>query len=111
MIETEHARKASTGKIALATFLLATTATMLGLDQTLHERRFFMTKNAAASDSPSDTRANSVPPARDPKIAVEEEYQMARQAGTAQALELFIARHPDSPLAEKARTDLRGLSR
>jgi hypothetical protein len=53
----------------------------------------------------------SRPPARDPAIAVAEEYQLARQQGTVQALELFIARHGDHPLAEKARADLRRLSR
>jgi hypothetical protein len=43
----------------------------------------------------------------DAEIAVEEEYQIARQRGTAQTLELFVARHPDSPLADKACADLR----
>jgi hypothetical protein len=42
---------------------------------------------------------------------VEEEYQLARRQGTPQALELFIARHPNDPLADKARADLRLLSR
>lgn len=51
------------------------------------------------------------PAARDPKLAVEEEYQLALQRGTVQALELFIARHPDEPLAEKARNDLQRLLR
>jgi hypothetical protein len=44
-------------------------------------------------------------------MAVEEEYQLARRQGTTQALELFIARHPDDPLTVKARADLRLLSR
>jgi hypothetical protein len=52
-----------------------------------------------------------MPPARDPKLAMEEEYQLARRRNTVEALELFIARHPDDPLAAKARTDLRRLSR
>jgi hypothetical protein len=51
------------------------------------------------------------PPARDPEAAVGEEYLMALQRGTAEAMELFIARHPDSPLAVKARDDLRRLPR
>jgi len=50
-----------------------------------------------------------VPPARDPKIAVEEEYEFARKRGTADAWELFIRRHPDDPLAEKARHELEWL--
>ena len=111
MPETEHAPKARIRKIALATFLLAAIAVMLDPDDILQERRIFMAKKAPASESPAGARGSSVPPARDPKIAVEEEYQMARRAGTAQALELFIARHPDSPLAEQARTALRQLSR
>ena len=57
------------------------------------------------------TPQRTTPPARDPNIAVQEEYQLARQRGTAEALELFIARHPDSPLAAKARADLRQIPR
>ena len=65
-----------------------------------------------ASDTKPDTApANTMPPARDPVLAVEEEYQMARRLNTVQSLELFIARHPDSPLAARARADLRLLSR
>jgi hypothetical protein len=60
-------------------------------------------QNAAA-------RVNTTPPARDPEAAVAEEYQAARLRGTAEALELFIARHPDSALAEK-RAELRQLRR
>jgi hypothetical protein len=52
-----------------------------------------------------------MPPARDPGIAVQEEYEIARQRGTVQALELFISRHPDDRLAAKARADLRLLQR
>ena len=69
-----------------------------------------LSKTANAGDGrqpPSPT----MPPARDPQLAVQEEYQLARQRGTVQALELFIARHPDSPLAEKARADLAAIKR
>jgi hypothetical protein len=59
------------------------------------------------SENQPMTPQRTTPPARDPNVAVEEEYQLARQRGTAEALELFIARHPDSPLAAKARADLR----
>jgi len=65
---------------------------------------------ADASEARPMNPQRTTPPARDPEIAVEEEYQIARQR-TAQALELFIARHPDSPLAERARADLRRRSR
>jgi hypothetical protein len=65
----------------------------------------------AADETRNTLRDRTTPPARDPKAAVEEEYRLARQQGTAQALQLFIARHPDDPLAEKARADLRRLPR
>lgn len=68
-----------------------------------------MSKIAAAEES--NKAARTTPPARNPAAAVEEEYQLALQQGTAAALQLFIARHPDDPLAEKARADLRRLSR
>lgn len=79
-------------------------------DQTLRERHVSMSKSASADDA-NAVRNRTTPPARDPKIAVQEEYQLARRQGTTQALELFIARHPDDPLAAKARADLRSLSR
>lgn len=88
-------------------------ATMLGLDPNhfLQKGSISMAKNASADEMRKATRNKTTPPARDPEIAVAEEYQAARQRGTAQALELFIARHPDSAYAEKARADLRLLSR
>ena len=70
-----------------------------------------MAKAVASDTKPGTAPAKTMPPARDPKLAVEEEYQMARRQNTVQALELFIARHPDDPLAAKARADLRSLSR
>jgi hypothetical protein len=70
-----------------------------------------MTK-AIASDANTGTASDkTTPPARDPKLAVEEEYQMARRLNTVQSLELFIARHPNDPLAARARADLRLLPR
>ena len=53
----------------------------------------------------------TMPPARNPEVAVEEEYNIARRRGTAEALELFIARHPESSLAERARAELRHMKR
>lgn len=70
-----------------------------------------MTKAIASDGKPEAAAENTMPLARDPKRAVEEEYQMARRLNTVQSLELFIARHPDDPLAAKARADLRLLSR
>jgi hypothetical protein len=69
-----------------------------------------LSKTANAGDG-QQVPSRTTPPARDPQLAVQEEYQLARQRGTAQALELFIARHPDSPLAEKARADLAAMKR
>lgn len=45
-------------------------------------------------------------PPRDPDIAVQEEYEAARASDTAAAYRLFIARHPDSPLAGEAKKRL-----
>ena len=70
-----------------------------------------MSKIAAAEENRKPVRESTTPPARNPEAAVEEEYQIALRQGTSQALELFIARHPDHPLAEKARADLKRLSR
>jgi hypothetical protein len=50
----------------------------------------------------------TTPPARDPERAVEEEYQIARERGTREAQELFIARRP---WAEKMRADPRRIPR
>jgi hypothetical protein len=92
------------------TALLATVMSLPDPGQTSRERRISMSKSAAADEAKA-LREKTTPAARDPKIAVQEEYEIARQRGTAQALELFIARHPDDPLAAKARADLRSLSR
>lgn len=70
-----------------------------------------MVGKANADDNGNAVRAPTVPPARDPSAAVAEEYEAARQQGTREAFELFIARHGDDPLAEKARAELRRLSR
>ena len=70
-----------------------------------------MSKIAAAEENRKAVRESTTPPARNPEAALEEEYQIALRQGTSQALELFIARHPDHPLAETARADLKRLSR
>ncbi|WP_038971785.1 hypothetical protein [Bradyrhizobium genomosp. III] len=70
-----------------------------------------MVEKAKADDSGKAARAPSMPMARDPAVAVAEEYEAARRKGTREALELFIARHGDDPLAEQARTELKRLSR
>ncbi|MDN4986736.1 hypothetical protein QY049_26605 [Bradyrhizobium sp. WYCCWR 13022] len=70
-----------------------------------------MVGEANADDGGNARHTPSVPPARPPAAAVAEEYELARQKGTAEAFELFIARHGDDPLAEKARAELEQLSR
>ena len=85
-------------------------AILLSLNPMLCKRGVFMAKMAGAEEQ-KGIRDRTLPPARNPKEAVEEEYRMARQQGTVQALELFIARHGDDPLAEQARADLRRVSK
>jgi hypothetical protein len=105
-----------TGRSAAGRALLAVIAVLVGLlglfvpDLMIRERGLSMSKIASADESKA-LRDPTMPAARDPRIAVEEEYQVARRQGTAQALELFIARHPNDPLADKARADLRLLPR
>lgn len=70
-----------------------------------------MVEKAKAEDSSKARRAPSMPMARDPAAAVAEEYEAARRKGTREALELFIARHGDDPLAAQARAELKRLSR
>lgn len=70
-----------------------------------------MDSKAKAAEGAKELRSPTVPPARDPSAAVAEEYEAARRKNTAEAYELFIARHGDDPLAAKARADLRSLSR
>ncbi len=53
--------------------------------------------------------SDPLPGPRDPDIAVREEYDIAIAAGTADALALFIKRHPDDPLADKAQQALNEL--
>jgi hypothetical protein len=96
--------------LVMGTGLLVVVFGLPDPDQTLRERRISLSKSAIADEAKA-ARNRTTPPARDPGIAVEEEYQLARRQSTSQALELFIARHPDDPLAAKARADLRLLSR
>lgn len=75
------------------------------------EGQLVMTRKAEADEAAKAPRAPVMPPPRDPSIAVAEEYEAARAKGTAEALELFIARHSDDPLAERARAELKRLVR
>jgi len=70
-----------------------------------------MVQKAKADDSGKAGHAPAMPMARDPAVAVAEEYEAARRKGTQEAFELFIARHGDDPLAEQARAELKRLWR
>jgi hypothetical protein len=80
-------------------------------DLSFPEGQPVMSRKAKADEAAKAPRAPVMPPYRDPSIAVQEEYEAARSKGTAEALELFIARHGDDPLAEKARAELKRLTR
>jgi hypothetical protein len=60
-----------------------------------------------------DNAAKSPPmaPARDGDIAIQEELCAARKKGTVAAYDLFIARHPEHPLAATAREERERLRR
>jgi hypothetical protein len=102
----KNLRKSICFGAAIATALPVTIVVPAKPDQGFRVRDIVTSATADAGENQPMTPQRTMPPARDAEIAVEEEYQIARQRGTAQALELFIARHPDSSLADKARADL-----
>lgn len=65
----------------------------------------FASAAAAPSQGGPAVPEPTIPPARDGNIAIAEELCAARKAATIEAYDLFIARHPDHPLAEKARAE------
>jgi hypothetical protein len=97
--------------LRLAAGLLGALVALVSVDHLLPEEQLIMAQKTQADDIGKGAPARTVPPARDPSIAVAEEYELARRKGTAEAFELFIARHGDDPLAEKARAELKRLSR
>jgi len=58
-----------------------------------------------ADVKPPEARSTELPLPRDPSIAVQEELDAARRAGTLEAYDLFLARQEDHPLAEVARRE------
>ena len=62
----------------------------------------------AAADPGGPTM--TVPRARDGNIAIQQELDAARKAATLEAYDLFIARHPQHPLAEIARCERAALA-
>ena len=65
---------------------------------------------AAAGEAPEGTGGIMARPS-DPEKAVQAEYENLKSKGTREALELFIARHPEHPLAEQARDDIERLGK
>jgi hypothetical protein len=59
--------------------------------------------------APEMKSKSAIPRPRDGNIAIKQELCAARVAGTVAAYELFIARHPEHPLAETARKERRRL--
>ena len=53
----------------------------------------------------SPMKSPQIAPARDGDIAILEELCAVRAKGTVAAYDLFIARHPNHPLAEKAKLE------
>ncbi len=95
--------------------LIGLVAVLAGPDHLPIGEQLVMVGKANADDGGKESgkagRAPSMPMARDPSVAVTEEYEAARRKGTREAFELFIARHGDDPLAEQARAELKQLSR
>src|SRR5260370_12615687 len=98
MRKARGARKAGERSTALVTSLLAAIVLLIDPDDLLCERRISMAKVAAAGETPKPVPQATTPPARDPKIAVEAEYQSPPQRGTSQAHPLFIPRPRCPPL-------------
>ena len=111
MSRLELARNFGNRSIVLVALLVLPVMLSFDPDHLLRERSIAMAKKASADEIGNAARGRTTAPARDPEVAVAEEYQAARQRGTAQAMELFIARHPDSAYAEKARAELRRMPR
>lgn len=65
---------------------------------------------STAGNAMEDPKSAPIAPARDGDIAIEEELCAARKRGTVAAYDLFIARHPDHPLAQVARQERNRLS-
>jgi hypothetical protein len=60
-------------------------------------------KGPEVKDQPR--RSTDLPRPRDGNIAIQEELDEARRAGTVAAYDRFIARHPEHALAEVARRE------
>lgn len=59
----------------------------------------------ATNMQPSERKSTTLRLPRDPDVAVREELEAARRAGTVAAYDLFLARNSDHPLAQTARRE------
>ena len=69
---------------------------------------------SACVPAPNAPEGNAMPtsiPPRDGNIAIQQELDAARRAGTLEAYDLFIARHPQHPLARTAAEERKRLIR
>ena len=66
-------------------------------------RRRLRRSGAEVNEPPR--RSTELPRPRDGNVAVQEELDAARRAGTLAAYDLFLARHRDHPLAAAARRE------
>lgn len=69
------------------------------------------TCGGAAEVKPPPGRSTDQPRPRDGDVAIQEELDAARRQRTVAAYDLFIARHPDHPLAAAARKERAELTR
>ena len=65
---------------------------------------------AAAVKEQRPTRSTDQPRPRDGNVAIRQELDAARRAGTLAAYDLFLRRHPGHPLAEIARRERAALA-
>ena len=69
---------------------------------------------SACAPAPNAPEGNAMPtsiPPRDGNIAIQQELDAARRAGTLEAYDLFIARHPQHPLIQAAREERERIAR
>jgi hypothetical protein len=67
----------------------------------------FAASACAAKEAPlsenSPGHSPPMPAPRDGQVAVQEEFEAAAKANTSTAWDLFIRRHPDNPLTQRAK--------
>jgi hypothetical protein len=69
------------------------------------------TGSAEAEMTATKSPAHDLPRARDGNVAIAQELDAARRAGTVAAYDLFLARHPSHALAEVARRERNTIAR